>query len=58
MPHSIKDAGIDKESFDKEVRNMANIAFLDQCTGANPRYPLVDEIVELYDKAYNGEDIE
>ena len=34
---------------------MALAAFDDQCTSANPRYPLVDELKELYRKAYYGE---
>lgn len=54
MPITIAQAGIDRDTFAREVRDMANIAFLDQCTGSNPRYPLVSELEELYWKAYNG----
>ena len=34
---------------------LSEMAFDDQCTGANPRYPLIKEIKELYIKAWNGE---
>lgn len=33
---------------------MVEQAFDDQCTGANPRYPLMSEIKEMYIKSYNG----
>ncbi|WP_035172471.1 bifunctional acetaldehyde-CoA/alcohol dehydrogenase [Caldanaerobius polysaccharolyticus] len=54
MPLSLAEAGINRDTFAREVNDMANIAFLDQCTGSNPRYPLVKELEELYWKAYDG----
>jgi acetaldehyde dehydrogenase/alcohol dehydrogenase len=50
----LKEAGIDKTEFKREVAAMADIAFNDQCTGANPRMPLVHEIEVLYMEAYEG----
>ena len=58
IPKSIKEALGDKvgeEAFLELVDKMSRDAFDDQCTGANPRYPLVNEIKELYLKAYYGE---
>lgn len=54
IPLSLKEAGIDKTEFKREVAAMADIAFNDQCTGANPRMPLVHEIEALYMEAYEG----
>jgi acetaldehyde dehydrogenase/alcohol dehydrogenase len=55
IPLSLREAGVDPEAFDREVREMSDIAFNDQCTGSNPRMPLVDEIEALYREAYDGE---
>ncbi len=52
VPLTIRDMGIDKESFMLQTLDMAYIAFDDQCTGANPRYPLVRELEDLYRQAY------
>ena len=54
IPASIKEWGITEEDFVKEVDNMAEMAFDDQCTGANPRYPLISELREVYMNAFNG----
>lgn len=54
IPSSLQEAGIDREEFQKAVAEMADIAFNDQCTGANPRMPLVAEIEALYEEAYAG----
>lgn len=54
IPLTLKDAGIRKESLDRELDNMSNNAFADQCTGTNPRMPLVDELKEIYLKAFEG----
>ena len=51
---SIKEYGIDEETFLKNLDEMSEQAFDDQCTGANPRYPLIDELKELYKKVYYG----
>jgi len=55
MPMSIKDCGVEEEVFMANLDRLAENAHDDQCTGANPRYPLVEEIKELYKKAYYGE---
>lgn len=55
MPLSVKEAGIDEKAFMANVEALAEKAHDDQCTGANPKYPLVKEIVEIYKQAYYGE---
>ncbi|MBR3134643.1 MAG: bifunctional acetaldehyde-CoA/alcohol dehydrogenase [Clostridia bacterium] len=54
IKHTIKDYGISEEDFLKTLDEMSEQAFDDQCTGANPRYPLIEEIKELYKKVYYG----
>jgi acetaldehyde dehydrogenase/alcohol dehydrogenase len=54
IPVSIKEYGIEEDEFKMAVDNLAERAFDDQCTGANPRYPLISEIRHLYLKAYYG----
>lgn len=51
---SIKDYGIDEKEFLEKLDEMSESAFDDQCTGANPRYPLISEIKQLYLDAYYG----
>ena len=51
---TIKDYGIDEKYFLDTLDQMVEDAFDDQCTGANPRYPLMSEIKEMYLKAYYG----
>ena len=51
---SIKEYGIDEKYFLDTLNDMVEQAFNDQCTGANPRYPLMKEIKELYLKCYYG----
>ena len=51
---SIKDYGIDEDTFMSNLDEMVEQAFDDQCTGANPRYPLMSEIKEMYINAYYG----
>ena len=55
-PMSIKAAGVPEEVFMAHVDELADKAFSDQCTTANPRLPLVSEIAEIYKKAYYGEE--
>ena len=50
----IKDYGIDEKDFLDRLDDMVEQAFDDQCTGANPRYPLMSEIKEMYLNAYYG----
>ena len=52
---TIKDYGVDEKYFLETLDRMVEDAFDDQCTGANPRYPLMSEIKEMYLKAYYGE---
>ena len=54
IPLTIKDAGVDEKKFLETLDQMSVDAFNDQCTGANPRYPLISEIKDLYLKCYYG----
>lgn len=56
MPTSIKACGVDEKTFLASVDNLADRAFEDQCTTANPRLPLVKEITQIYKDAYYGEE--
>ena len=51
---TIKDYGVEEKVFLDTLDAMVEQAFDDQCTGANPRYPLMSEIKEMYLKAYYG----
>ena len=51
---TIKDYGVDEKYFLETLDEMSEQAFNDQCTGANPRYPLIAELKEIYLKAYYG----
>ena len=51
---TIKDYGIDEKDFLDRLDDMVEQAFDDQCTGANPRYPLMSEIKQMYLNAYYG----
>ena len=55
IKNTIRDYGVDEEKFLATLDEMSEQAFDDQCTGANPRYPLISEIKEMYLKAYYGE---
>ena len=52
---TIRDYGVDEKHFLETLDEMSEQAFNDQCTGANPRYPLVSELKDIYLKAYYGE---
>ncbi len=54
IKEKIMDYDIDEKDFLETLDEMTMQAFDDQCTGANPRYPLLDEIKEIYLKAYYG----
>lgn len=54
IPLSLKDCGIDEEVFFSNLATLSENAHADQCTTANPRYPLTSEIAEIYTKAYHG----
>ena len=51
---TIRDYGVEEEDFLSTLDEMTEQAFDDQCTGANPRYPLISEIKEMYLTAYYG----
>ena len=52
---TIRDYGIDETDFLNRLDDMVEQAFDDQCTGANPRYPLMSEIKQMYLNAYYGD---
>ncbi len=54
IKETIRDYGIDESSFLETLDEMVEQAFDDQCTGANPRYPLMSEIKQMYLNAYYG----
>lgn len=54
---TIKDYGIDEKVFLDKLDDMTEQAFDDQCTGANPRYPLMSEIKQMYLNAYYGTNV-
>lgn len=58
IPKTIKEAGVSEKAFFKTLDEMSENAFDDQCTGANPRYPMISEIKELYTKCFHGQDEE
>ncbi len=51
---TVKDYGIDEQDYLARLDDMTEQAFDDQCTGANPRYPLMSEIKQMYLNAYYG----
>ncbi len=55
IKRTIRDYGIDEKDFLDKLDEMTEQAFDDQCTGANPRLPLMSEIKDMYLKAYYGE---
>ncbi len=58
IKETIKDYGIDEKVFLDNLDEMTEQAFDDQCTGANPRYPLMSEIKQMYLNAYYGKHFE
>ena len=56
IPMSIKEFGVSEKDFLEAVDQLAVDAFDDQCTGANPRYPLITELKEVYLRAYYGKE--
>ena len=57
LPLSLKDAGIDEKEFLDNVDMLADRAFEDQCTNANPRLPLISELKQIMLDAYYGKEI-
>jgi acetaldehyde dehydrogenase/alcohol dehydrogenase len=56
IPMSIQAYGISEEEFVSAVEQLAEEAFDDQCTGANPRYPLIADLKQIYLNAFYGEE--
>ncbi|MCU6709800.1 bifunctional acetaldehyde-CoA/alcohol dehydrogenase [Paenibacillus sp. J5C_2022] len=54
IPESFQEAGVNEKEFLSKVDYLADRAFEDQCTTANPRLPLVTELAEVYKKTYYG----
>ena len=54
IPASIKDYGIPEDKFLANLDELSLLAFDDQCTGANPAYPLIGQIKQIYLDAYYG----
>ena len=54
MPRTIQEAGVSEVKFMETLDEMVEQAFDDQCTGANPRYPLMSELKEMYITSYYG----
>ena len=54
IPATLKEYGVDEKAFLAKVDELADLAFGDQCTTANPRLPLVSELKQLYMTAYYG----
>lgn len=57
MPSSLQELGIDEKSWKSTLPRLAEKAHEDQCTSANPRYPLISEIEEIYNAAYYGKEL-
>jgi acetaldehyde dehydrogenase/alcohol dehydrogenase len=55
IPKTIKEAGVSSKKFYESLDEMSEQAFDDQCTGANPRYPLISEIKNMYINVFEGE---
>ncbi|MBR6163949.1 bifunctional acetaldehyde-CoA/alcohol dehydrogenase [bacterium] len=54
LPNSIKEYGIDEKTFMDNLDELVELAFDDQCTGANPAYPLMSDIRKIFLDAYKG----
>ncbi len=57
IPMTIAETGVDEKEFISKLDGLAERAFEDQCTTANPRYPLVTELADIYKKAYYGKSV-
>lgn len=53
IPKTVQEAGVDEKAFHENLDELSEMAFDDQCTGANPRYPLIAEIRDLFLHAYH-----
>lgn len=57
IPKTIEEAGVSRTNFYATLDDLCEQAFDDQCTGANPRYPLMSEIKQMYINAFDGETV-
>ena len=57
IPKSFKEAGIDEAEFIAKIDMLADRAFEDQCTTANPRVPLVSELKQILIDSYYGNEV-
>jgi len=57
IPSSFKEAGIEEQEFLAKVDLLADRAFEDQCTTANPRLPLVEELKQILLDSYYGKEV-
>ena len=57
IPKSLQEAGVDEKDFFKNIDTLADRAFEDQCTTANPRLPLIPELKQILTDAYYGNEI-
>ncbi|GIM28167.1 aldehyde-alcohol dehydrogenase [Clostridium polyendosporum] len=57
IPMTIKETGVSKEKFYASLEDMSEQAFDDQCTGANPRYPLISEIKQMYINVFDKAEV-
>ena len=57
IENSFKEFGLDEETYMSKIDDLANKAFEDQCTTANPRLPLVNELKKILIDAYYGIDL-
>ena len=51
---NFKDAGIEESDFEAHIDEIAMMAYEDQCSPANPRVPLVEDMKEILRKSYKG----
>jgi acetaldehyde dehydrogenase/alcohol dehydrogenase len=56
IPKSIREAGVQEADFLAHVDKLSEDAFDDQCTGANPRYPLISELKQILMDTFYGRD--
>ena len=54
LPNSIREYGIDEKTFMDNLDELVELSFDDQCTGANPAYPLMSDIKQIFLDAYEG----
>ena len=57
IPKSLQEAGVDEKDFFENIDTLADRAFEDQCTTANPRLPLIPELKQILTDAYYGNEI-